>query len=307
MSDAPTPDQRPAVLVNCPITDASRAALAPHFRLADTAEGAKIRAIISDGPRIIDKAMMDALPGLELIIGHGVGLDAIDLDEARRRGIQVANGRGTNETSVADHALALLLAVVRGVLPGDALMRARGGEAEGPRVETETIHGKRLGIIGLGHIGLLIAQRAEAFGMDILYHNRTARADVDYGYYASPLELAEAADHLVLSCPGGEGTRHLVNQDVLAALGPAGVLVNVARGSVVDTAALVGALQSGAIGGAGLDIIEGDGAALTHMDNVVMTPHLAGNTLEAGAAKDALTLAILIDFFAGREIMNRVV
>jgi len=98
-----------------------------------------------------------------------------------------------------------------------------------------------------------------------------------------------------------------VNQDVLAALGPAGVLVNVARGSVVDTAALVGALQSGAIGGAGLDIIEGDGAALTHMDNVVMTPHLAGNTLEAGAAKDALTLAILIDFFAGREIMNRVV
>jgi lactate dehydrogenase-like 2-hydroxyacid dehydrogenase len=143
--------------------------------------------------------------------------------------------------------------------------------------------------------------------MDILYHNRTARADVDYGYYASPLELAEAADHLVLSCPGGEGTRHLVNQDVLAALGPAGVLVNVARGSVVDTAALVGALQSGAIGGAGLDIIEGDGAALTHMDNVVMTPHLAGNTLEAGAAKDALTLAILIDFFAGREIMNRVV
>lgn len=312
---------KPAVLVNCPISDASRAALARRFDLLfiedapDRArflseEGPRIRAIISDGPRDIDKHMMDAMPSLQLILGQGVGMDRIDLDEAERRGIAVANGRGSNEESVADHAIALLLAVVRGLLPGDALMRGRGGEAEGPRGETGTVHGKTLGIVGLGQIGLLIARRAAAFGMEILYHNPAPRADVDYRYCESPLALARAADHLVLSCPGGAATRHLVNDEVLAGLGPGGVLVNVARGSVVDTAALARALETGAIGGAGLDVIDGGAAVrapLLHMENVVMTPHLAGNTLEAGIAKDALTLSILSDFFAGREIANRVV
>jgi len=237
---------------------------------------------------------------------------AVDLDAARRRGIAVANCPDANAPAVADSAMMLLMAATRHLREADRLVHA-GGWQESWRVDTPTISGKRLGILGLGRIGSRIAHRAaRGFDMEIGYHSRTAVPESPYRYFERLVDLATWADFLVAAAPGGAGTRHLVNADVLAALGPKGYLVNIGRGTVVDTAALVDALRAKRIAGAGLDVLEGEPAVppvlqeLLPFPNVIVTPHVAGRAPESRAAATALLLANLDAHFAGKRLPSPV-
>jgi lactate dehydrogenase-like 2-hydroxyacid dehydrogenase len=228
------------------------------------------------------------------------------LAEAKRRGIAVANCPGTNATAVADSAMMLMLAAMRHVRAADRLVRS-GGWQDQWRLDTPIAFGKRLGILGLGRIGSRIAYRAaRGFDMEVGYHNRRPVAQSPYRYFSELTALAQWADCLVAATPGGAGSRHLVNAQVLAALGPKGYLVNVGRGTVVDTTALLEALRSGAIAGAGLDVLEGEPGvppqlpALLELDNVVITPHCAGRAPESRAAATALIVENLAAHFSGK-------
>ena len=274
--------------------------------------GATVRAVLTNGRGGLSGDEMALLPTLEIVCAVGAGYEAIDLNTARSRGIAVANCPDTNASAVADSAMMLLMATTRHLLQADRFVRA-GGWQEQWRVDTPTISGKRLGILGLGTIGSRIAHRAaRGFDMAIGYHNRTAVTGSSYRYFDSLIELATWADFLVAAAPGGAGTRHLVNAEVLTALGPRGYLVNIGRGTVVDTAALIDALQSNRIAGAGLDVVEGEPNVppqlpeLLQFDNVVVTPHCAGRAPEARAVATASILANLNAYFAGKPLPSPV-
>ena len=270
--------------------------------------GDSVRAVLTNGRGGLTGEEMGLLPKLEVVCAVGAGYEAVDLDTARRRGIAVANCPDANAPAVADSAMMLLMAATRHLREADRHVHA-GAWQDQWRVDTPTLSGKRLGILGMGKIGGRVAQRAaRGFDMEVGYHNRNAVAGSPYRHFASVLELATWADFLVCAAPGGAGTRHLVNADVLAALGPKGYLVNIGRGTVVDTAALMEALRSKRLAGAGLDVVEGEPAVppvlpeLLQFDNVVVTPHCAGRAPEARAAATALILANLNAHFAGKPL-----
>ena len=274
--------------------------------------GATVRAVLTNGRGGLSGDEMALLPKLELVCTAGAGYEAVDLETARSRGIAVANCPDTNASAVADSAMMLLMAATRHLLQADRFVRA-GGWQEQWAVTTPTISGKRLGILGLGTIGTKIALRAaRGFEMEIGYHNRKAVAGSSYRYFNSLTELATWADFLICAAPGGAGTRHLVNADVLTALGPRGYLVNIGRGTVVDTAALIDALRSKRIAGAGLDVLEGEPATppilpeLLQFDSAVITPHYAGRAPKARTAATALILANLNAHFAGKPMPSAV-
>ena len=271
-----------------------------------------VRAVLTNGRGGLSGEEMAMLPELEIVCATGAGYEAVDLDTARRRGIAVTNSPDTNATAVADSAMMLLMAATRHLLQADRFVRA-GGWQDQWRIDTPTISGRHLGILGLGTIGSKIAHRAaRGFDMEIGYHNRRPVAGSSYRYFDSLVELATWADFLIAAAPGGAGTRHLVNADVLTALGPKGYLVNVGRGTVVDTAALIDALRSKRIAGASLDVVEGEPNVppqlpeLLQLDNVVVTPHCAGRAPEARAAATAAILANLNAYFAGKPLLSPV-
>lgn len=273
--------------------------------------GPSIRGIATSGRFGATRELIQALPALEGIFSFGVGYDTIDLAAAQERGVVVTNTPGVLDACVADTALALMLAAPRRIAEADRFVRAGRWPKEGFPLGTR-LSGKRCGIVGLGNIGLQIARRAAAFDMDILYTNRKPRADAPAGYqYCPSIEaLAEQCDFLVLAVPGGDATRHLVNAKVLDALGPKGWLINIARGTVVDEAALVSALQDKRIAGAGLDVFEHEPAtpaALNAMDNVVMLPHIASGTHETRRAMADLMVANLDGWFREEKVLTRVV
>lgn len=205
-----------------------------------------IRAVLTNGSTGLNGTDISAMPALEIICAMGAGYENIDIPLARARGIIVTHGPGTNDTSVADHAMALLMAIARGIVVADNAVRQ--GEWANIRQPRPAISEKKLGILGLGNIGEKIARRgAGGFGMSVAYHNRQPRAAVPWHYLPSPEALAEWSDFLVIATPGGPETRHLVNQSVLNALGPQGFIINISRGSVVDTASLIRALQQGGL------------------------------------------------------------
>ena len=274
--------------------------------------GDTVRAVLTNGRGGLSGDEMALLPNLEIVCATGAGYEAVDLDAARRRGIAVANCPDANAPAVADTAMMLLMAATRHLLQADRFVRA-GGWQEGWRIDTPTIWGKRLGILGLGKIGSRIAHRAaRGFDMAVGYHNRAPVAGSPYRYFQSLVELAAWTDFLIAAAPGGAGTRHLVNAEVLAALGPTGYLVNVGRGTVVDTAALIDALRAKRIAGAGLDVLEGEPAVppvlqeLLPFDNVIVTPHVAGRAPESRAAATALILGNLNAHFAGQPLPSPV-
>ncbi len=204
-------------------------------------QGGRFRAVLTIGSTGLSAQEMEAMPAIELVCALGAGYENIALDAARARGIAVANGAGTNDDCVADHAFGLLIAIVRGLRPLDRLCREgvwRDAIGLPPNVS-----GKRLGIFGLGTIGQKIARRAAGFDMQIGYHNRNPKDGVPHQYFGSLRELAEWCDVLVCATPGGPATRHAVNAEILDAIGPLGYLVNIARGSVVDTEALAEAIE----------------------------------------------------------------
>jgi lactate dehydrogenase-like 2-hydroxyacid dehydrogenase len=274
--------------------------------------GGTVRAVLTNGRGGLSREEMALLPRLEIVCAVGAGYEAIDLDAARSRGIAVAHCPGMSASAVADSAMMLLMAAARHLRAADRHVFA-GAWQDQWRIDTPTVSGKRLGILGMGTIGGKVAHRAaRGFDMEVGYHNRRAVAGSPYRYFESLVELAEWADFLVCAAPGGAATRHLVNSEVLAALGPQGYLVNVGRGTVVDTAALIDALREKRIGGAGLDVLEGEPALppklpeLLQFDNVVITPHCAGRAPEARAAATAAILANLNAHFAGKPLPSPV-
>jgi lactate dehydrogenase-like 2-hydroxyacid dehydrogenase len=272
--------------------------------------GDTVRAVLTNGRGGLSAEEMALLPKLEIVCTVGAGYEAVDLDAARSRGLALANCPDTNASAVADSAMMLLMAASRHIIQADRFVRS-GGWQEQWRVNAPTISGKRLGILGLGTIGGKIAHRAaNGFDMEVGYFNRNAVAGSAYRYFDSAVALAAWADFLICATPGGAGTKHLVDAEVLTALGPDGYLVNIGRGTIVDTEALIDALQSKRIAGAGLDVLEGEPAVppklpeLLQFENVVITPHIAGRAPEAQTASTALILENLNAHFAGKPLRS---
>lgn len=262
----------------------------------------RIRSVLTIGTVGLTAEMIARLPALEIVSTLGVGYEGVDLAAVRARNLVMTHGRGANAISVADHAMALMLSAMRGVTSGDRAVRSGGWRT--PHTLLPQVAGKRIGILGLGTIGLEVARRAAGgFGMPVAYHNRKPRAGVDYRYCPDMVTLASQSDILVLAAPGGPETRHIVDRAVLDALGPKGFVVNVARGSLIDTAALVAALHDGRIAGAALDVVEGEPDipdAVMSAPNLVITPHVAGRSPESNAAMIGLFLDNVRAHFAGQ-------
>ena len=270
--------------------------------------GGRVRAIQTTGGHGADAKLIAALPKLEIISCFGVGVDAVDLDAARQRGVVVTNTPDVLNECVADLAMGLTLATMRRIALGDRHVRT-GNWLKGALPLAQKVGGKTMGILGYGRIGKAIARRAEAFGMHIVYHGRKPQPGVTHKYYASLTEMARDCDVLMVICPGGAATRHIVNAEVMRALGPEGTLINVARGSVVDEAALVKALLDGSLGAAGLDVFESEpkvSEALFALDQVVLQPHVGSATHGTRKAMGDLTVDNLRAHFAGKPVLTPV-
>jgi lactate dehydrogenase-like 2-hydroxyacid dehydrogenase len=270
--------------------------------------GPRVRAVVFSGERGPSAVMIGQMPRLEIAACYGVGIDAIDKEACKARGIPITNTPDVLTEEVADMGLALMLAVMRRIVEGDRYVRGGRWASQGSMELGTTPRGKRLGIVGLGRIGKAVARRGELLGMEIAYHNRS-RAEVPYPYHPDPVGLAGESDVLILCCPGGPATRGLVNADVLEALGPEGYLVNIARGSVVDEPALVKALVERRIKGAALDVFADEPnvpEALFGLDHVVLTPHAASATNETRDAMAQLVVDNLAAHFAGRPLLTPV-
>jgi lactate dehydrogenase-like 2-hydroxyacid dehydrogenase len=271
--------------------------------------GKQVRAIVTGGRTGASNALVDALPALEIIAINGIGTDAVDLERARARSIRVTTTPDVLTDDVADMAWALLLATARHICVGDRFVRA-GRWIHGGAPLATRVSNKRLGIFGFGKVGQAIARRAEGFDMEIAYNNLHRIEGVAHRYVPTLVGLADASDFLIVAVSGGSATRGIINRPVLDALGPAGILINVARGSVVDEPALVAALSEGRLGGAGLDVFAHEPdvpSALWTMDNVVLQPHQASATVETRHAMADLVLANLAAHFAGGGPLTAVV
>lgn len=252
-----------------------------------------------------------SLPNLKIICSWGVGYDTIDIDAATARGIAVTNTPEVLNDCVADEAWGLLIACARRIAQGDRFVRDNRWENQDGSVALGTrVSGKKLGIVGLGRIGMAIAKRGEGFDMQIAYHNRTQRTDVPYDYMDTLEKLARWADFLVVATVGGAGTKQLVGREVLKALGAEGIIINIARGPVIDETAMVQLLQSGELGGAGLDVFENEPKvpdALKKLDQVVLMPHLGSATLETRKAMFELVFSNLQAYFDGKPLLTPIV
>lgn len=287
------PSSLPLLIIMNPVTQADRDQIAQHFEVifAPTPEhyaqavaehAARVDIVMTIGAIGLNAQQIDALPNLKMIYAMGAGYEKIDLAHARLRGVKVANGAGTNDSCVADHAMGLMIAIIRGIPRLDQLTRQGVWRTQLPL--PPNVSGKKLGIVGLGGIGEKVATRARAFDMEIGYFNRRPRPGSAHRYFPTLDELAQWCDVLLVAIPGGDSTLHLINAGVLAKLGANGYLVNIARGSVVDTAALERALRAQTIAGAALDVYEGEPqlpAGLADLQNLVLTPHVAGWSPEA--------------------------
>lgn len=307
---------KPTVLsvANLPafLTDRLREAFDFHDRTHERDAAAfralapQVRALVASGEAKVTRELLGQLPAVELISVFGVGYDGIDLVAARECGVAITHTPDVLTDDVADLAMGLIIAVAREILAADRYLRG-GHWGEGPFRLARKVSGARLGIIGLGRIGSAIARRAEAFGMKISYTDLARIAGVAYAFHPDPVALASNVDFLVVCAYGGPTTRGLVNAAVLDALGPDGILINVARGSVVDETALVAALREGLIRGAGLDVFADEPnvpAELTAMERVVLTPHVASGTLQTRKAMADLAIANLEAYFAGKPLVT---
>ena len=275
-----------------PDGEAALARIAPNIRaIAGTWHAPKI-----------DASLMSKLPRLEIVSSFGVGYDHVDAAWAAEHGVVVTHTRGVLDAETADTAMALTLMAVRRYPAAERYLRA-GSWPKAPFPLSASLRGRTMGILGLGRIGKEIAQRARAFGVDVVYHGRKPQDDAPYLYYPSLLSMAKACDILVISAPGGATTRKIVDREVLEALGPNGVLVNIARGSLVDEAALIEALASGTILAAGLDVFENEPQvpeALLKLDNAVLLPHVGSASVPTRLAMADLVVDNLFSWMDGK-------
>jgi D-3-phosphoglycerate dehydrogenase len=268
-----------------------------------------IRAIATRGDLGVDTQTLKILPHLEIIACYGVGVDAIDLDTARRRGIRVTNTPDVLNGDVADLAVGLALAAMRRIPAGDAHVRS-GDWTKGNPPLAPRLHGKRLGIAGLGRIGATVARRFSGFDMDIGYFGRSPHKDAPHRFFDDLTALAAWADLLVLTLRGGAATQKIVGAEVLRALGPEGYLVNVSRGTTIDEEALLQALEDKTIAGAGLDVFWNEphiDTRFARLGNVVLQPHLGSATIETRLAMGQLVRDNLAAHFAGLPLLTPVI
>lgn len=303
---------KPSVFLALPLGKPFERKLSERFIvITDPASRGAAEALVTIGANITDAALMDAMPKLKLICCFGSGHEGVDVAEAARRGIKVANTVGANAATVADLAVALLLASIRKVVEADRLTRAGKWRGDNPAslLFLRGLTGRRIGIVGLGAIGLKIAKRLEGFETEIGYTGRGEKPGMPYRYFRSALDLATWADALILAHRADETNRHLVNAELLKALGPEGHVVNISRGSAIDEDALIAALKNGTIAGAGLDVFENEPAPradLVSLPNIVVMPHLGGGTSEAIIAMGDTVIANLDAFFGGKPLPNPV-
>lgn len=291
----------------CPLLPSVEDALRTHYKIVSE-PGPDVEAAITSSRFGITRAQMDAMPSLRAIVHFGVGYETTDVAHARSRGVVVSNTPDVLTDCVADLAVGALIDVLRRLSFADRFVR-RGSWLEGQFPLATKVTGKRIGILGLGRIGRAIAHRLTGFDAVLSYHSRHPVPDVPYTYAESPSALASAVDVLVVATSGGAGTAGLVSPEVLAALGPAGYLVNIARGSVVDEPALVAALTSGTIAGAALDVFADEPnvpAELLGMDNVVLLPHIASATTETREAMGELAFRNLHQFLTNGTLVTPV-
>ena len=227
-------------------------------------------------------SLMDAVPNLKLILNFGVGYDGVDIPAATKRGVTVVNTPDVLNDCVADMALSLILAGRRKVLDADRYIRSGDWEKKGNFEYVHNVHSSKIGILGLGRIGLEIANRCQAFKMDIAYHQRTKRSELNFKFYESLIDMAKDCEILVAIIPGGETTEKIIDERVIEAIGPTGLLVNVARGTVIDNEALARCLKDGRLGGAALDVFPNEPTVpeslLEIETNLILTPHMASAT-----------------------------
>jgi lactate dehydrogenase-like 2-hydroxyacid dehydrogenase len=310
---------RPDVLMLGPYPDWDMKPLAEAYRLHKLweASGAaaldeirgSIRAIATRGELGASKALIDLLPALEMIACYGVGTDAIDLGAARERGIRVTNTPDVLTGDVADIAVGLALAIMRRLPAGDTHVRS-GAWAKGNMGLVSRFHGKKVGIVGFGRIGSAVARRVSGFDVEVGYFSRSPRSDMPQAFFADLLALAAWSDVLIVTLSGGASTHKLIDAEVLKALGPTGFLVNVSRGSTIDEPALLDALESGTIAGAGLDVFWNEPSIdprFAALDTVLLQPHHGSGTVETRQAMGQLVRDNLAAHFAGRPVLTPVV
>jgi hydroxypyruvate reductase len=301
---------RPVVLIAQPHLAPLIAALSPSYEAlplwdaAGEARWAEARAIVTAGEYRLDPARLAAMPALGLIACFTVGYDGVDLDWARARGIQVCHALHANDEDVADHAIGLILAQRRRIVEGDRAVRG-GGWLQGAKTITRSLGGARIGIVGLGSIGVAVARRAEAMRMQVGWWGPNPRPDAAWPRADDLIALAEQSDILVVAARAHAGNEGLISAAVIDALGPDGLLVNVARGQLVDEDALIAALQGGRLGGAALDVFAEEPTPADRWEgipNLVLTPHTAGATDQAVAMMTGMLRANLAAFFAGEPL-----
>ena len=269
--------------------------------------GGRIRGIATNAG--CSRAVMERLPNLEIISSFGVGYDTVDIEAAKERGVRVTNTPDVLNDAVAELTMGLMLALCRRICDGDRYVR-EGKWLEGNYPLTGELTGRTVGIVGLGRIGKEIARRCQFFKMQVVYHGRRRQEYEPYPFFADLAEMARAVDWLVIIAPGSPETKHLVSRKVMEALGPEGNLVNVARGSLVDEAALVELLQAGKLGGAALDVFQDEPKtpeALWSMPNVVLAPHQGSATHKTRWAMGDLVVRNLNAHFAGMPALTPVV
>ena len=269
----------------------------------------RIRGVVASSHTAkVNAELFSKLPHLEIVSSFGVGYDHIDAAEAARRGIVVTHTPGVLDAETADIGMALALMAVRRLPQAEKHLRD-GKWLAGPYPLTASLRGRTMGILGLGRIGKEIAKRARAFGVEVVYHGRNPQDDAPYLFYPSLIEMAKAVDILMVSAPGGAGTRRIVNREVLEALGPNGVLVNIARGTLVDEPALIEALQNGTILAAGLDVFENEPQvpqALLELDNVALLPHVGSASWPTRLAMANLVVSNLFSWIEGKGALTPV-
>ena len=312
--ESPNP-QRPWLLLLTALAPAMRERLQLQFELLEAAGigsarrselCAQVRAMLCNAQSVVSREQMQQWPALELIVVIGVGRDGIDLEAAAELGIKVSKAPDVCSEDIADHTLALLLAATRQIVQAHEFVR-QGRWLQGRYPPTLRFSGQRMGIVGLGRIGRAVARRSQAFDLTIAYTGRAPKDDVPYRWCDSVLELAAEVDFLVVCASGGPATRGLIDAEVLQALGPQGVLVNVGRGSIVDEAALQQALRERTIAAAALDVFVHEPQvpeALMDLPSTVLTPHMASSTLQGLQAMLAQAEAYLLEHFGLPEITD---
>lgn len=273
--------------------------------------GAEVRGIVTRGDLGANRAMIEACPNLEIVVVYGVGFDAVDLDACRERGVRVTNTPDVLTKDVADFGVAMMLGLSRNLVAGEAWVRSGDWAAHGVLPLSRRVWGKRAGVLGLGRIGYQIARRLAAFDMQISYSD-VAPKDyaADWAFVADPVDLARQSDYFFVALAASAETRHIVGREVIEAVGPEGMIINISRAANIDEQALIPALSAGTLGAAALDVFEDEpnlDPRFLDLPNVLLQPHQASGTVETRKDMGQLMRDNLTAHFSGRPLLTKVI